>query len=141
MYNIPMGKTAHPGNKLGIFEAEHQMYVQSDMDRFVATYAPHVPQNFTPEVYEIDGTPGTSDNPHDVSHLRVLPFPPCPPPSPSKRPLSPCGGKKKRTKTNPNDKGLRTASLTLDLKRLVARPCSTLKWQCPSSIRKALSYT
>ncbi|UNI14693.1 Tripeptidyl-peptidase I [Purpureocillium takamizusanense] len=60
MYNIPMGKHANPSNRLGIFELEGEFYVQSDMDRYVKRFAPYVPQNFTPVVYEIDGTPGVS---------------------------------------------------------------------------------
>ncbi|GJN77804.1 hypothetical protein PLIIFM63780_001297 [Purpureocillium lilacinum] len=74
MYKIPMGKTANPSNRLGIFEAEQEMYVQSDMDMYVAVHAPYVPQNFTPEVYEIDGTVGTSDNPHDAGYETMLDF-------------------------------------------------------------------
>ncbi|UNI15307.1 Tripeptidyl-peptidase I [Purpureocillium takamizusanense] len=50
MYKIPMGKTAHPNNRLGIFESEGQLYGQTDMNRFLETLAPYVPQNFTPDI-------------------------------------------------------------------------------------------
>ena len=72
MYNIPMGKYANPTNRLGIYEAEDELYVQSDMDKYVRKVAPHVPQNFTPVVYEIDGTHGISTDPDQVSGFCLL---------------------------------------------------------------------
>jgi tripeptidyl-peptidase-1 len=42
MYKIPEGKSAIPGNELGIFQTVGDVYSQIDLDRFFSALAPYV---------------------------------------------------------------------------------------------------
>ena len=55
LYQIPLGKTARPGNSLGI-AAAGRSYVQADLDVFYSKYAPQIPAGTGPQSLGRNGT-------------------------------------------------------------------------------------
>ncbi|KAJ2980290.1 hypothetical protein NQ176_g2734 [Zarea fungicola] len=55
LYNIPDAPTSpNPKNKLGIFESQGEMYLQSDLDQFYSSFAPNIPAGTGPKEDFID---------------------------------------------------------------------------------------
>lgn len=55
LYNIPNAPTSpNPKNKLGIFESQGEMYLQSDLDQFYSSFAPNIPAGTGPKEDFID---------------------------------------------------------------------------------------
>lgn len=54
IYNITDGKLASKNNRLAITEFDDNIFSQSDLDHFFATYAPYIPKGTTPNMHIID---------------------------------------------------------------------------------------
>lgn len=75
LYNFTQGSLSDPSNNLGIFEITTEQYVQSDLNKFYAKYAPYVPQGTAPKAAPINGQNPTEDsNEADLDYEIAVPI-------------------------------------------------------------------
>jgi tripeptidyl-peptidase I len=62
LYHIPPGHSAHPGNSMGIFEAELQFWDQEDLNLFFTNFTHWIPNGTHPIDRNIDGGVASTTN-------------------------------------------------------------------------------
>ncbi|KAH8879787.1 subtilisin-like protein [Thozetella sp. PMI_491] len=65
-YSIPQGRTASPGNELGIFESTDDHYSKADLDAYWSNLEPYIPNGTYPEERLVDGAIGAYETPSDL---------------------------------------------------------------------------
>ncbi|KAL2854044.1 peptidase S8/S53 domain-containing protein [Aspergillus pseudodeflectus] len=73
IYKIPEGKSASPGNELGIFQTLGDLYSQVDLDRFFSALAPEIPLGTHPRLNAVNGAEAPAPLDFQVSYPIIWP--------------------------------------------------------------------
>ena len=58
LYNVTDEVAGNPDNSIGVYETEHELYNQTDLNIHFKTFAPQIPAGTAPTFDGIDGAPG-----------------------------------------------------------------------------------